>query len=235
MPTKKTRLTFAVPDDKLSAIEAYRTAKAMKNVSATILALIDRGLRHEAPGAGMADDARDLALRWGALDDYGRQAVRELLAVEEARCADEARFLAESAPAPEPKVINLFEDAAAAGLVLAETGQGAVPYELGPDDPQGAAYAVRVRGDSMEPYFHDGSVAFVNHDPMRDGDVGVFCIDGAAVIKQWHRDELGITYLFSLNRARSDADVVVPPGSGRTLVWQGRVLTRRRFPLPDEV
>ena len=234
MPTKKTRLTFAVPDGKLAAIESYRASRGMKNVSATILALLDRGLASEGAG-GLSASALDLAARYDALDDYGRQALRELLAVEEARCADEARFLAESQPEPEPKVIHLFEDAAAAGLVLAQTGQGAVPYELGPDDPHGAAYAVRVRGDSMEPWFHDGSIAFVNHDPMADGDVGVFCVDGASVIKQWHRDELGITYLFSLNRDRADADVVLTPDSARTLVWQGRVLTRRRFPLPGEV
>ncbi|MBQ2061627.1 MAG: hypothetical protein II458_03030 [Oscillospiraceae bacterium] len=50
--------------------------------------------------------------------------------------------------------------------------------------------------------------------------------------QQWHRDELGITYLFSLNRKRSDADVVVTPNSGRTVVWQGRVLTMHRFAVP---
>ena len=233
MPTKKTRLTFAVPDNKLAAIEAYREARQMKNVSATILALIDRGLASE--GAVCSEEARALAEGYDGLDEYGRQALRELLAVEEARCADEARFLADSALVPEPKVINLFEDAAAAGVLLAVTGQSAVPYELRPDDPQGASYAIRIRGDSMEPYFHDGGIAFVNHDQMRDGDVGVFCVDGATVIKQWHCDALGITYLFSLNRKRADADVVVTPNSGRTVVWQGRVLTRRHFPLPDEV
>ena len=233
MPTKKTRLTFAVPDNKLAAIEAYREARQMKNVSATILALIDRGLASE--GAVCSEEARALSERYDGLDEYGRQALRELLAVEEARCADETRFLADSTLAPEPKVINLFEDAAAAGVLLAVTGQSAVPYELRPDDPQGASYAIRIRGDSMEPYFHDGGIAFVNHDQMRDGDVGVFCVDGATVIKQWHCDALGITYLFSLNRKRADADVVVTPNSGRTVVWQGRVLTRRHFPLPDEV
>ena len=233
MPTKKTRLTFAVPEGTLAAMEQYRRRHAMKNVSATILALIDRGLAAEEGGRSVA--AADVAARYDALDDYGREAIRELLRVEEDRCADEARFLSESVPAPERRVINLFEDAAAAGMALALTGQGAVPYELGPDDPAGAAYAVRLRGDSMEPWFHDGSIAFVNHDQMADGDVGVFCVDGATVVKQWHRDALGITYLFSLNRARSDADVVVTPNSGRTLVWQGRVLTRRRFPLPDEL
>ena len=230
MPTKLTRLTFAVPDGKLAAIEQYQAERRMKNVSQTILALIDRGLASE--GAASAE-ALELAALYDTLDRYGQDALRQLGRVEAARCADEARFLAESVPAPEPKVINLFEDAAAAGLLLAETGQGAVPYQLGPEDPQGAAYAIRVRGDSMEPWFPDGSVAFVNHDQMRQGDVGVFCVDGATVIKQWHRDALGITYLFSLNRKRSDADVVITPGSGRTVVWQGRVLTPHHYPLPE--
>ena len=231
MPTKLTRLTFAVPDGKLAAIEQYQAERRMKNVSQTILALIDRGLASE--GAASAE-ALELAALYDTLDSYGRDALRQLGQVEAARCADEARFLAESAPAPEPKVINLFEDAAAAGLLLAVTGQSAVPYELGPADPPGAAYAIRVRGDSMEPWFPDGSIAFVNHDQMADGDVGVFCVDGATVIKQWHRDALGITYLFSLNRKRSDADVVITPGSGRTVVWQGRVLSHHRFPIPAE-
>ena len=232
MPTKLTRLTFAVPDGKLAAIEQYQAERRMKNVSQTILALIDRGLASE--GAAASAEALELAALYDTLDSYGRDALRQLGQVEAARCADEARFLAESAPAPEPKVINLFEDAAAAGLLLAETGQGAVPYELGPADPPGAAYAIRVRGDSMEPWFPDGSIAFVNHDQMADGDVGVFCVDGATVIKQWHRDALGITYLFSLNRKRSDADVVITPNSGRTVVWQGRVLSHHRFPIPAE-
>ena len=95
-------------------------------------------------------------------------------------------------------------------------------------------YPRRVGTARKEPWFPDGSVAFVNHDQMADGDVGVFCVDGAAVIKQWHRDALGITYLFSLNRDRADADVVVTPGSGRAVVWQGRVLTPHRFPVPAE-
>jgi hypothetical protein len=68
---------------------------------------------------------------------------------------------------------------------------------------------------------------------MRDGDIGVFCLDGATVIKQWHFDRvLGITYLFSLNRKRSDADVCLTAGSNRSIVWQGRVITKRRYPVP---
>ena len=49
---------------------------------------------------------------------------------------------------------------------------------------------------------------------------------------RYYKDALGIVYLFSLNRARADADVALPPSSGRTLACFGRVLLKRRFPLP---
>ena len=42
--------------------------------------------------------------------------------------------------------------------------------------------------------------------------------------KQYVRDQLGMVYLFSLNRRRADADVVLPRDSGRTMVCFGRVL-----------
>ena len=231
MPTKKQRLTFALSEAELTALERYRAQRGLKNVSQTILTLIRRGLMAEGQPP-LSSEAAALAAVYENLDGYGRDAVRELAALERARCADEERFLGRSVPPAEPRVINLFEDPAAAGLALAQTGQEATPYTLGPEDPPGAAYAVRIRGDSMAPWYPDGSIAFVNHDQMRPGDVGVFCVDGAAVVKQWYVDALGVTYLFSLNRERSDADVVIGPRSGRSVVWQGRVITRRRFDLP---
>ena len=72
---------------------------------------------------------------------------------------------------------------------------------------------MRIQGDSMEPYIHDGSVVYVNHDPLRAGDVGIFCVDGDMLCKQYYRDPLGVVYLFSLNRRRADADVILPPSS----------------------
>lgn len=180
-----------------------------------------------------SSEAMRMAKDYDRLDSWGRQAVRELADTELARMEDNRRFLEDSNMEEEPKVINLFDNPSAAGPAMGETGQGCRLYELAPEDPQGAAYAVRVQGNSMEPYFPDGSIAFVNHDQMRDGDIGIFCVDGATVIKQWHYDPvLGITYLFSLNRKRDDADVVITRNSGRSCVWQGRVITRQRFRLP---
>ena len=79
--------------------------------------------------------------------------------------------------------------------------------------PRGAELAVRIQGDSMEPHIHDGGVVYVNHDPLQNGDVGIFCVDGEMVCKQYYRDPLGMVYLFSLNRRRADADVLLPPAA----------------------
>lgn len=69
--------------------------------------------------------------------------------------------------------------------------------------PQAAEFAVRIQGDSMIPVIADGSVAYVNRDPLRAGDVGIFCVDGDMFCKQYYKDPAGVVYLFSLNRARA--------------------------------
>ena len=99
--------------------------------------------------------------------------------------------------------------------------------------PCGADFAVRIQGDSMEPYIHDESVVYVNRDPLADGDVGIFCVDGAMLCKQYHRDALGMTYLFSLNRARADADVVLTSTGTRSLACFGRVMLPHRLEVPQ--
>ena len=67
---------------------------------------------------------------------------------------------------------------------------------------------------------------------LQNGDVGIFCVDGDMVCKQYYRDPLGMVYLFSLNRRRSDADVLLPPSSGRSLTCFGRVMLHG-LPLPQ--
>ena len=54
--------------------------------------------------------------------------------------------------------------------------------------------------------------------------MGIFCVDRDIFCKQYYKDPAGTVYLFSLNRARADADVVLTAGSGRTLACFGRVI-----------
>lgn len=171
------------------------------------------------------------------LDNWGRKQVRSTADIEIARCEDESRFLEETAPAAEeePKIIPLYWAPAAAGYASPIFGSDFDYYTLTPEDPQGAVFAIRVQGDSMEPHFPDGSIAFCDKTPLADGDIGVFCLDGDSFIKQYHFDKMmGITYLFSLNRDRADADKLLARTGGQTLTCFGRVVTKRRFPVPGE-
>lgn len=189
--------------------------------------------KEKAPSNNLSLEALRLAKLYDTLDNYGQDAVREVAQVEKARCEDEERFFREASQEQEPVVIDDFTFAAAAGPLLGIAGQERVPYTMQPGDPVGAVYTTHVSGDSMEPYFPDGTRIFVNMDQVRDGDVGVFCVDGATVIKQYHYDAiLETTYLFSLNRKRADMDVVLTANDTRALVCQGRVMTHRRFPIP---
>ena len=85
----------------------------------------------------------------------------------------------------------------------------------------------------MAPYIPDESVVYVNRDPLRAGDVGIFWVDGDMFCKQYYKDPAGVVYLFSLNRARADADVVLLPGGSRGLVCFGRVIMHA-LPLPGK-
>lgn len=178
-----------------------------------------------------SDEAMKLAKDYTGLDFHGKRMVQLVVDEEKARMETEEVLMKVPAAASEPKVINLFVEPSAAGIVAPTVGRDYEFYTLKPDDPPGAAYAVRLQGDSMEPDFPDGSIVFVNHDALRDGDVGIFSVDGGTVCKQYHQ-EGGMVYLFSLNRRRADADLVLFPGGNRSFVCQGRVITRRRYPVP---
>ncbi len=135
-------------------------------------------------------------------------------------------------PEEDVRQIPLYRNPAAAGYASPVFGEDFDYIPVTGTTPRGAEFAVRIQGDSMEPYIHDGAVAFVNRDPLSNGDVGIFCVDGAMLCKQYVRDPLGIVYLFSLNRKRADADVVLPRDSGRSMVCFGRVLLASRPKAP---
>ncbi|MBD5162760.1 MAG: LexA family transcriptional regulator [Oscillibacter sp.] len=135
-------------------------------------------------------------------------------------------------PEEELRQIPLYRTPAAAGYASPVFGEDFDYIPVTGEVPQGAEFAVRIQGDSMEPHIRDGSVVYVNRDPLSNGDVGIFCVDGDMLCKQYVRDPLGIVYLFSLNRKRADADVVLPRDSGRTMACFGRVLLASRPKAP---
>ena len=179
-------------------------------------------------GGSCSDEELHLLEKYRRLPLTGRQTVHTLVdALTE--MTDDLRT---AVPAAERRVIPLYTSPAAAGFAAPVFGED---YELIPvtgDVPPGAELAVRIQGDSMAPVIADGAVVYVNHDPVQSGDVGIFCVDGDMLCKQYYRDPLGMVYLFSLNRKRADMDVIFHRGSGRSLPCFGRVMLHAQ-PLPE--
>ena len=171
---------------------------------------------------------RTLLTQYRGLSPLGRETVRSVVG---ALCAYRDEVEEAGTEQREPRTIPLYRTPAAAGYTSPVFGEDFDYITVTDEVPQAAEFAVRISGDSMAPYIADGSVAYVNRDPLREGDVGIFCVDGDMFCKQYYKDPAGIVYLFSLNRSRADADVVLTPSGGRTLVCFGRVIMHT-LPLP---
>lgn len=166
--------------------------------------------------------------RYRRLDTWGKELTNTVIDRELLRC-EAASVAAETAPA---KIIPLYTTPAAAGYASPALGDDYEDYSV-PSDSK-ADFAVRIDGDSMEPYIKDGSVALCKRGAIiHDGDVGLFFVDGDMKCKQYCQDSEGNVYLFSANRKRADADVHIKASSGLTLLCFGKVLLSKSIPLPE--
>ena len=180
-------------------------------------------------GRYLSPEAEELVRKFNALSEQGRKIVTDVT---------DGLLQLETEPASEEEAgtityIREYITPAAAGYASPAEGED---YVLVPRDkavPRGADFAVRIAGDSMEPYILDGSRVYVKRtNDLDDGDVGVFFVNGDMKCKQYVEDHMGNIYLFSLNRERSDADVEIPASSGITVLCFGKVLLPKRPPLP---
>lgn len=179
---------------------------------------------------GLEDDGAELGetiKKYSALSKKGRSIVDGVV--------DGLYSLELEPEVSEPRIefIKEYLTPAAAGYASPAEGEDYVLIPRTQDVPAGADFAVRISGDSMEPYIEDGSRVYVSRDiELHAGDVGIFFVNGDMKCKQFCEDSFGNIYLFSLNRARSDADVQIMSDSGVTVFCFGRVLLPKRPPLP---
>ena len=140
---------------------------------------------------------------------------------------------AEDSPHDNITYIREYVTPAAAGYTSPAEGEDYVLVPVSGKLPKGTDYAVRIDGDSMEPYIADWSRVYVERtSELSPGDVGIFFVDGDMKCKQFCEDNYGNIYLFSLNRNRADADVFVSRTSGICVYCFGKVLLDKRPPLP---
>ena len=185
------------------------------------------------------DEEKELVSNYRSLDKSGKRAVQVTVADQKQRVSEErkkARSKSKEGNSgeEEARVIPLYYNPAAAGLASPAFGEDFEYLEVGGDVPAFADFAVKIDGNSMEPYIMDGSIVYVNHDPMVNGDVGIFYCDGDILCKQYAKDEEGNVNLISLNRDREDADRFIDAYSGLSFTCLGRVIMRHTVRLPNE-
>lgn len=221
----------------VSAISNYETSVSFPREE-TILRLFDcldtdpnTLFQDSFRGGGEVLSASERAFleQYRGLSPKGRETVRSVV---DALCAYRDDLEA-GQPEQEPRLIPLYRSPAAAGYAAPVFGEDFDSIPVSNDVPRAAEFAVRIQGDSMSPYIPDGAVVYVNRDPLRAGDVGIFCVDGEMFCKQYYKDPAGMVYLFSLNRDRADADLLLTPGSNRGFVCFGRVIMHP-LPLPGK-
>lgn len=168
----------------------------------------------------------DLVRRYRRLDEPGRYVADVVIDAELGRVSDSKPQVS-----GEDKIIPLYSTPAAAGYASPAFGDDYTDYKV----PAGsrADFAVKIDGESMEPYLPDGSVALCKRgEIIHDGDVGLFFVDGDMKCKQYCRDYSGDVHLFSLNRRRADADVHLHSTGSVSLMCFGKVLMDKKVPLP---
>lgn len=181
-------------------------------------------------GGAMSGPEQMLLRQYRSLSPLGRETVRSVV---ETLCAYRRNETGEDAGKKSKRMIPLYRTPAAAGYAAPVFGEDFDYIPVTEEVPQAAEFALRISGDSMMPYIADGSVVYVNREPLRTGDVGIFCVDGGMFCRQYDKDDGGIVHLYSLNRSRADADVVLTPSSSRILVCFGRVIMAP-LPLPHK-
>ena len=133
-------------------------------------------------------------------DRRGRKAVLALLEKEAELAADAAYY--ESAPAAKilspdrlakkqeaKRSIRLYDLPVSAGTGVFLDGSGyeeiSIPASLDAD------FTLRIRGNSMEPAYHEGDVLLVKHGAeVRPGELGIFTLDGEGYFKKFGGDRL---------------------------------------------
>ena len=231
MPTDKPRVTFAIDKDTLKKIDDYKFASKSKNQTQAIISLLEQGLEKyekvkKISFHDYSEEEKNLIKDYKVLDRHGKNMVKIVITEEQKRMVEAQRQVDVSEPT---RIIPLYYTPAAAGMTSPAAGEDFDYIEITGEAPRNADFAVKIDGDSMEPYILDGSIVYVNREPLENGDVGIWCVDGDIICKQYYRDDDGNVHLLSLNRNRNDADRFIHARDSDTVVaYYGRVILPRR-------
>ena len=127
------------------------------------------------------------------LNALGKSRVEEYIAM----LLDNPMFSESESVDTEPprRHIRLYDVPVAAGAGTFLDSDAFIEIEIDETVPDGADFAVRVSGDSMEPRFIDGQIIFIKKkQTLEIGEIGIFELNGDAYVKR-----LGHGEFISLN------------------------------------
>lgn len=132
------------------------------------------------------------------------------------------------------RYLPLYSSPSAAGIAAPLEGNDFEMLLVDESVPDEADYAVRISGDSMSPYIHDGDVVFVKEtQSLSIGDVGIFCVDGAMYCKQYYIDKKRNLSLISANPDRKNTNIFIPHNSSSAVSCCGKVILGHSIQLPN--
>ena len=204
-------LAGATADPKLSTLLAL--AKGLD-------CSVDEMLTGSAASKALSPEERDVLTKLRLMDESGRETALYIINKEYARVIAEKSPKAFSAEPQKILSLRLFDIAASAGTgtsLDSEVGYSKINV-YGNPTTELADFAIRVRGDSMNPKYQDGDILLVSGaEEINIGELGIFMLNGESYFKKFGGDRL-----ISLNPEYKD----IVFGAGDGLKCFGRVIGR---------
>ena len=99
--------------------------------------------------------------------------------------------------------------------------------------PAGSDFCVCLDNDCMEPYLKRGEPVFVSRGEMPEElQPGLFYYQGGIFCRQWCEDSAGNLHLLCANPAREKENLTLSRAEKSACLCLGRVLLKKRLPMP---
>lgn len=186
-------------------------------------------------------DIEGLVRKYKLLDSHGKQVVNTICTLEFERVNpmhdSSSRHIQREKQSFAPidiRRLPLYASPSAAGINTPIENSDFEMLQVDNTVPSSADYAVRISGDSMEPYIKNGQIVFVDEDAdVEEGDVGIFCVNGEMYCKQYYLDKNQNLHLLSANPRREDVSIHISRDSESSVKCCGKVLLGFHIPLPS--
>lgn len=99
--------------------------------------------------------------------------------------------------------------------------------------PAEAAFCLRLDHDLMEPWLKKGELIYVSRsETPEEFQPGLFWYRGRILCRQWCEDSEGNLHLLCANPGRERENLMLSPSEKAACLCLGRVLTKKRLPMP---